>query len=150
MADEDEGSRLSLKAIIGCTAHSSAGFDCVDDDIAIITGSVVTLAHIDPELLISQRFFSARPTMYHASTGPFPVSQALERTTRSRRRHVSESKTGGYDTSFGGSPLGDTYAMDRNGARQRVKSITCLSISFDGKLLAVGEVSTDSPSRGIL
>ena len=141
LVDEDQVTRFCLKTIIGSTIYSSAGFDSVADGFAVAAGSAVMLAHVDPELTVSQRFFSARPTIQHAPTSPSYASQAPQHTTGSRRRHVSGSKIGGYDIASVGSPQGDTQARNRSRVRQRVKPITCLSLSSDGKLLAVGEVS---------
>ena len=140
---EDEGARICLVNIVGNTVSSSAGFDSVGDVCAVAAGSCVTLARFDADFNLSQKFFTTNPSTHNAPTASCSPSQTIKYMPRPHRTLASGSKSGGYDTTVPGSPLGDMRARKVNTARQRVKAITCVSLSADGKMVAVGEVSRD-------
>ena len=135
---------LELKNILGSTTCSTFGFDCSPDasSFAVCAGSTAVVSHVDEHLNVTHKYFRARPTAlpvhktpsyYEApniSNTPEPQSRAvsaLKGSTRSRRSTRS-------------SLFEQTASPNNSTRRQRTRAITCVSLSADAKLLAVGEV----------
>ncbi|KAB8346188.1 hypothetical protein FH972_023234 [Carpinus fangiana] len=136
---------LALKQVIGTTADSSNGFDHLESQrsFAFVAGAAAVLARVDENLRITQRFFRAKPTagpinsntpIYDSPTPAAPTS------TFSRSRLGSAARESGvglppFDLSIG---VADSPG-NRGALRERAKAATCVSLSRDGKLLAIGE-----------
>jgi len=136
---------LSLKQIIGITTTSSNGFDSLEAArcFAYVAGAAAVLSTLDEKgLPVCQRYFRARPSaeplnlqapLYDPPTplGPKPRAAAGPRDSYAGSALFGSP---GYDSGLD-SPSNKTTSM-----RERTKAATCVSLSPDGKLLAVGEV----------
>ena len=141
-------STLSLQTVVGTTTVNPNGFSCHEPtkSFALCAGSAAILAELDTDLKISQRFFRARPTaagvnpvpsFYNTSSTPPATPDPRTRTLQSATRSFISGSI------YAGSPGGEW--AETNGSRtwtsrERIKAITCVSISPNGRLLAVGEV----------
>ncbi|KAI9741190.1 MAG: hypothetical protein M1834_002903 [Cirrosporium novae-zelandiae] len=136
---------LSLRRVIGTTTSSPCGFDSLPSErtFALCAGSAAILAHLDDNLEISQRFFRARPQTNPVNpTVSFYSPSTPTGTPENRNRTVASLRDAGFGVSATGSPgadWGDNSSSKTWTARERVKSVTCVSLSPDGKYLAVGE-----------
>lgn len=135
-------SRLSLKRVVGTTCSSPSGFDAVNSSFAYIAGGAVVVVDVQGDNY-SQRFFRARPTaqpIYPASVFQNAPSTptATPKANDSRGRVALRESTYGSPYGNGGdwadSPSSKTWT-----SRERIKAATCLSLSRDGRYLAVGE-----------
>lgn len=133
---------LSLKTVIGTTTDSGNGFDSAPqlNTYAVCAGSAVIVARVDEDLNIIQRFYRAGPSAaaVNLSTSFYspPTPNILgENSKGTLFRH------GNYGN---GSPAttGDasTVSPGRSRASARTRSASCVSLSADGQLLAIGEV----------
>lgn len=118
-------STLSLQTAIGTTTSSSNGFSCHEPtkSFALCAGSAAILAELNENLTVSQRFFRARPT-----------ASAINPTVSFYNPSTPPSKTVGNGPVCQPSPNGDWSS------RERIKAVTCVSLSPNGRFLAVGEV----------
>lgn len=132
-------SRLSLKRVVGTTCSSPTGFDTVNSSFSYIAGGAVVVVDVDGEHY-TQRFFRARPTavpIYATSSQNAPSTPtATPKANDSRgRAALRDSPYGSGSTpDWSDSPSSRTWT-----SRERIKAATCLSLSPDGKYLAVGE-----------
>ncbi|KAH8811655.1 WD repeat protein-like protein [Xylogone sp. PMI_703] len=141
-------SGLSLKQIIGTTVSSPTAFDTLSTAriFAYTAGAAAVVVNVDDSSKFSQRFFRARPTAVAVNpNGPSslpgtPTNVANDSRNRSSvlnlRDTFSVHTQSPPHTSFdwGESPVSKTWT-----SRERIKAATCLSMSRDGKFLAVGE-----------
>jgi hypothetical protein len=142
---------LSLRRIIGTTLCSPVGFDSLPTSriFAYIAGASAVVVQLNEALEPTQRFFRARPTAVPAIASIDPVTapstpkntanDSKNRTAASLRETIAGfSPTTPYSTAseWSDSPTSKTWA-----SRERIKAATCVSISRDGRFLAVGEVS---------
>ncbi|PQE32969.1 putative transcriptional repressor rco-1 protein [Rutstroemia sp. NJR-2017a WRK4] len=140
-------SGLSLKKIIGTTVTSPPCFDSLPTSrlFAYTAGATVVVVDIDDEGKHAQRFFRARPTAVpsngiQTSTGGPSASSNTANDGRNR-------STGGIrDTAIPFAPSIPHTSLEANdsssrtwSSRERIKAATCVSISPDGRFLAVGE-----------
>lgn len=137
---------LSLKQIIGTTTTSSNAFDSLPDarSFAYCAGAAAVVSTIDQDLNVTQRFYRAKPTsgpvnpstpLYDSPLPPFGALQG----PRSRSFATPKDASNGV-MSFGSSTNDlDSPGGRNNLSRERAKATTCLSLSPDGKLIAVGE-----------
>ena len=131
---------LSVKTVIGTTTCSANGFDCLVDSFAAIAGSAVILTRIDSDLNVTRRFFRARHNPWPHNSSSASYSPATPPTgPELRHRLISPQKS-----VRAGSPLGDLG--ESHTARQRTKAATCISLSPDGRFLALGEVRSAASS----
>lgn len=140
---------LALRQVIGTTTNSVNGFDCLSSarSFAFTAGAAAVVAHVEDDGQITQHFYRARPmavpvnppsSAYGPST---PVNAAAE----ARNRTAASLRDTGIGTSPFGSPVVDWADSPGTRAwtvRDRVKAATCVSLSPDGRYLAVGEVGT--------
>ncbi|KAF1826275.1 WD40 repeat-like protein [Dissoconium aciculare CBS 342.82] len=133
---------LHLKKVIGTTTASANGFDCLPSarQFAFTAGAAAVLATVDKDLNIQQQFFRANPASSanrDANTN-WPVTASPG----------DRGRTLGYfkDQSGGASPLSaslrdwsDSPSGRSATAKDRVKAATSVSLSPNGKWLAVGE-----------
>ncbi|CAK7232371.1 hypothetical protein SEUCBS140593_008238 [Sporothrix eucalyptigena] len=135
-------SRLSLKRVVGSTCSSPTGFDTVNSCFAYIAGGAVVVVDVYGDYY-RQRFYRARPTAVPVySVSPVPNGPSTPNSTpkaNDSRNRLAVS-TNHRDSSFG---LPDWAESPTSGKtwtqRERIKSATCLSLSRDGRFLAVGE-----------
>ena len=109
------------------------------------------VVNIDENSTYSQRFFRARPTAVpQSSVGQNSGAPSTPTNTANDGRNRSVATL--RDTAVPYSPStphtaldwGDSPSSKTWTSRERIKAATCLSISGDGRLLAVGEVRTSS------
>lgn len=131
-------SRLSLKRVIGTTCSCPSGFHTVNDSFAYIAGGAVVVVDVDGENY-SQRFYRARPTahaIYPATTSQNAPSTptGTPKANDSRGRVAPRDSPHASGSEWSESPGSKTWS-----SRERIKAATCLSLSRNGKYLAVGE-----------
>ncbi|KAL4956902.1 WD40-repeat-containing domain protein [Aspergillus filifer] len=156
-------STLSLQTVIGTTTTTPNGFSYHDQSksFAFCAGSAGVLAEVDEEGNVNQRFFRARPTassinpvtsFYNQSTPPA--------TPDARSKSVPGIKNAPYNGIYNGSTSTEMVEAPSPrswSSRERVKAVTSVSISPNGRLLALGETgynpralifstATDAPS----
>lgn len=143
---------LSLQHVLGTTTSSPNGFDCLRASrvFALCAGSAVVLTTLGDDDQVKQRFFRARPTAAAASS--YNVSVPPTTPTRGpdhQIRTIGSVKDGGLGAFYSGTSFrdsGDSPGQKTWAARERIKAATCVSLSPDGKFLAVGEVGDTSRS----
>ena len=138
---------LTLRTIIGTTTESQTGFSCHpgSDTFAFCAGSAVVLGSVDETGQVSQRFFRAEPI----SGACNPVVSVYDENTTGgtpdgRRKSALPTRSGALGFSVGatGSPRRDCNDESSSKpwtAKDRVKATTSISLSADGRFLAVGE-----------
>ncbi|EED15493.1 WD repeat protein [Talaromyces stipitatus ATCC 10500] len=132
---------LSLQTVIGTTTATPNGFSSHEPSrsFALCVGSAAILADIDRDGTVNQRFFRARPTATPVNPVVSFYNQPASPTTPDNR---IRSVTGRVANSGGISPAGDW--ADSSGSRtwtsrERIKAVTSVAISPNGRFLAVGE-----------
>jgi hypothetical protein len=145
---------LSLQTVIGTTTATPNGFSSHEPtrSFALCVGSAAILAEIDADSTVSQRFFRARPT----ATAVNPITSFYNQpstptTPDNRNRSTPSVRLGASATLYGGSPAGDwaDSTGSRSGtSRERIKAVTSVAISPNGRFLAVGEVR-ESPTNSV-
>lgn len=142
-------SGLSLRRIIGTTVSSPTAFDSLSSSriFAYTAGAAAVVVNVDDTSKYAQRFFRARPTAVPLnsisattcapSTPTHTANDGRNRTVAALRDSVVPYSPSTPHTSleWGDSPTSKTWT-----SRERIKAATCLSISQDGRFLAVGEV----------
>ena len=146
-------SALSLQPVLGTTTPSPSGFSSHDESrsFALCAGSAAVLAELDLENNVSQRFFRARPSV----TSIHPVASfynqsAPPTTPSSRPRSFSNLKLSPHANLYGGSPsndLAESHSPKVGSSKERIKAVTSVSISPNGRFLAVGEVGKCHTTR---
>lgn len=134
---------LSLQTVIGTTTATPNGFSSHEPSrsFALCVGSAAILADIDIDGTVNQRFFRARPTASPVNPVVSFYNQPASPTTPDNRARSVTNRVG---NSGGVSPAGDW--VDSSGSRtwtsrERIKAVTSVAISPNGRFLAVGEVS---------
>jgi hypothetical protein len=146
---------LSLQTVIGTTTTTPNGFSSHETSrsFALCVGSAAILADIDTDGTVNQRFFRARPTASPVNPVVSFYNHPTSPTTPDNRVRSIVSRVG---ASGGPSPAGDW--IDSSGSRtwtsrERIKAVTSVAISPNGRFLAVGEVSLaeilGQPDEGI-
>ena len=132
---------LSLRSVLGTTTTSANGFDYLRSHSCFATcaGSAAVIHHVDEAYNITQKFFRAKP---HGSTGSLDFGATPSTPeARSRPAAIRTSIYGGLRGLPSPSTPSDPAALQAKGStRQKTRAATCVSLSRDGKLLAVGEV----------
>lgn len=138
---------LSLQTVIGTTTSNRNGFSCHEPSrsFALCAGSAAILAEVDQDLNITQRFFRARPGAAAVNSTPSYYNTSVAPSTPdSRTRTLHPVARGASNNSLlSASPsgeLGDSTPSRIWGSRERVKAITSVSLSPNGRFLAMGEV----------
>lgn len=136
---------LALKTTIGTTTSTASAFDynTATSSFAICAGSVAIVARVDEELNITQKFFRARPS---ASSHISPSSnhdKSIGASTPESRNHLVGSLR---RKTFGLGPIRSpqidhSVSPGKANIRQKTRVASCVSLSSDGRLLAVSEVS---------
>ncbi|CAK7223566.1 hypothetical protein SCUCBS95973_005220 [Sporothrix curviconia] len=136
-------SKLSLKRVVGSTCSSPTGFDTVNLCFAYIAGGAVVVVDVYGDYY-RQRFYRARPTavpVYSVSPVPNGGPSTPNSTPKANdsRNRLSVS-TNHRESSFGLPDWAESPSSGKTWTqRERIKSATCLSLSRDGRFLAVGE-----------
>lgn len=136
---------LSLKKIIGTTVSSPPCFDCLPTSriFAYTAGAAVVVVDIDDEGKHSQRFFRASPTAVAANAGNVglggpstPASNASDGKNGKgfRDAAIPYAPSTAHTSLESGDSSSKTWS-----SRERIKAATCVSLSSDGRFLAVGE-----------
>lgn len=140
-------SSLSLQTVIGTTTTTPNGFSSHDQSrsFALCAGSAAVLAELDENDNITQRFFRARPsaTSVNPSTS-FYNHSTPPATPDPRSRSLSHIRSNPHLNLHNGSPSSeiiDSGSPRGWSSRERIKAVTSVSISPNGRFLAVGEVS---------
>ena len=135
---------LELKTILGNTTSSTFGFDCSPDasSFAICAGSTAVVSHVDEHLNVTHKYFRARPTALPVHKTPsYYEAPNVSNTPEPQNRAVSTLKGSTRRRRSTRSSLFEQTASPNNSTRrQRTRAITCVSLSADARLLAVGEV----------
>ncbi|ODH51830.1 hypothetical protein GX48_02074 [Paracoccidioides brasiliensis] len=139
-------STLSLQTVIGTTTSNPNGFSFHEPTktFALCAGSATILAEVDGDLNVSQRFFRARPTaapvnpvqsFYNTSTPPTTPD------TRTRSFQPVGRQPNIHGALYASSPnaeWAETNGSRTWSSRERIKAVTCVSISPNGRYLATG------------
>ncbi|KAK3902422.1 hypothetical protein C8A05DRAFT_15517 [Staphylotrichum tortipilum] len=132
---------LSLQRVVGATCSSPTGFDTVHSSFAYLAGGAVVVVDVSAGHF-SQRFYRARPTavpllvVSPASNASSSTPASTPKANDSRNRAAASPRDSLYNPSpdWPESPTSKTWT-----SRERIKAATCLSLSRDGRYLAVGE-----------
>lgn len=142
-------SSLALQTVIGTTTINPNGFSSHDESrsFALCAGSAAVLAELDHENNVTQRFFRARPSAPSINPVASFYNQSTPPTTpESAKRSLSSLKFSPHASLYNGSPsndLAENHGSRAWSSRERIKSVTSVSISPNGRFLAVGEVIDD-------
>lgn len=136
---------LSLQTVIGTTTATPNGFSSHEPSrsFALCVGSAAILAEIDADSTVSQRFFRARPTATPVNpVTSFYSQQCTPTTPDNRNRSSTPGRLGASASCYGGSPSdwADSTGSRTWTSRERIKAVTSVAISPNGRFLAVGEV----------
>ncbi|KAL4992287.1 quinon protein alcohol dehydrogenase-like superfamily [Aspergillus falconensis] len=137
-------SALSLQTVIGTTTTTPNGFSYHDqsNSFAFCAGSAGVLAELDEDNNVNQRFFRARPaagsinpviSFYNQCTPPA--------TPDARTKSLPGIKATPHNGSYNSSPSTETVDASPRvwSSRERVKAVTSVAISPNGRFLALGE-----------
>ncbi|KAK2742811.1 hypothetical protein FQN57_005102 [Myotisia sp. PD_48] len=138
---------LSLQTVIGTTTSNPNGFSChgPSKTFALCAGSAAVLAELDENLSFSQRFFRAKPTATGLNPSPsfYNNHSTPPATPDPRIKSIqSSSRTPNSSPLYSNSPINEW--VETNGSRtwssrERIKAVTSVSLSPNGRFLAVGE-----------
>ncbi|KAL7799756.1 quinon protein alcohol dehydrogenase-like superfamily [Trichoderma ceciliae] len=132
-------SRLSLKRVVGTTCRSPTAFATVNGCFAYTAGGAVVVVNVDGEQY-TQRFYRARPSVISLYSVATSQNAPCTPTTTTPKANDSRNRAAaGYRDSHSASDWSDGPAPRTWTSRERIKAATCLSLSPDGKYLAVGE-----------
>ncbi|CAG8062149.1 unnamed protein product [Penicillium olsonii] len=138
-------SSLSLQTVIGTTTTTPNGFSSHDESksFALCAGSAAVLAQLDDQANISQRFYRARPSATSVNPSTSFYNQSTPPATPDpRSRSLSHIRSNPHLSITNGSPsseAGDAGSPRGWSSRERIKAVTSVSISPNGRFLAVGE-----------
>ena len=135
---------LTLKSIIGTTTYSSRGFDCnsTTSCFATCAGSAAVVTYVDDDFQIHQKFYRSRDSLLapHSASSSHDV-QGVTRAPEARTHLAGSLRRKTFGTGFTRSPQVDQgISHGRANIRQKTRATSCVSLSSDGRLLAVGEV----------
>lgn len=139
---------LSLRTVIGTTTSNPHGFSCHESSrtFALCAGSAAILAELDEDLNITQRFFRARPTATGINSTPsyYNNNNSTPPTTPDIRARTLQlaSRSSGNGSPYASSPSewGDSNIPRTWSSKERIKAVTSVALSPNGRFLAVGEV----------
>lgn len=133
------GVSLQLEQVVGTTSSSPNGLACcvITNTYAYCAGAVAVLATVHPDGTTMRRYFKARPTAaslnpsssFYDTSSPFAISP--------RRRTSIFARRKCQDVDFGSHQ--DEGTNQTWTARERIKTVTCVALSENGRWLAVGE-----------
>lgn len=136
-------SALTLQTVIGTTTATPNGFSSHESSksFALCVGSAAILAQIETDGTVNQRFFRARPTAspvnpvvsFYNQPASSPVTPDNRYRSISNRAAASGGLTPSADWTDGSTSR--TWS-----SRERIKAVTSVAISPNGRFLAIGEV----------
>ena len=138
------GSSISLTKVLGSTTFSPAGFDCCygGSCFALCAGSAAVVSCIGENLEISQNIFRTDARIQLSSSTKFfsdPPKHNIAPEIRNHNPGSSQYTRNGQKSSLSASSDHDTSPSKATiGGKTRV--VSCVALSEDGRLLAVGEV----------
>lgn len=138
-------SSLSLQTVLGTTTTTPNGFSSHDQSksFALCAGSAAVLAELDDDANINQRFFRARPSATSINpTASFYNQSTPPATPDPKARSLSHIRSNPHLNIPNGSPsseAADNGSPRAWSSRERIKAVTSVSISPNGRFLAVGE-----------
>ncbi|KAL5340753.1 quinon protein alcohol dehydrogenase-like superfamily [Aspergillus crustosus] len=138
-------SALSLQTVIGTTTTTPNGFSYHDQSrsFAFCAGSAGVLAELDDNDNVNQRFFRARPSASSLNPVISFYNQSTPPTTPdARSKSLPSIKTASYNGTYNPSPSSEVVEAPSPrvwSSRERVKAVTSVAISPNGRLLALGE-----------
>ncbi|KAL7951016.1 WD40-repeat-containing domain protein [Trichoderma barbatum] len=131
-------SRLSLKRVVGTTCRSPTAFDAVGTTFAYTAGGAVVVVNVDADQY-TQRFYRARPSVASLYAAPNAPATPTTTTAAPKANDSRNRVAAGYRDSHSAPDWTDGSIPRTWTSRERIKAATCLSLSPDGKYLAVGE-----------
>jgi hypothetical protein len=143
VAHESCDLRLDLAKVIGTTTSSSTGFDCLSHSsaFALCAGSAAIVNHVDEDSKISQKIFRARPNGTSLQQGSSSGELSTGANTPEHRKAGKSLRSSIYTPRAVGSPSSEYGGSPgKIAARQRTRAVTCVALSSDGKMIALGEV----------
>lgn len=142
--------QLALSRVIGTTATSPASLDSISsgNKFAFTAGAAAVLVTVGPEphYKLTQRFFRARSTTVplNSLSGPNVLSSISAKDARGNYSPFGSAAAGmsspfstGHASEWANSPGGKNKSWS---SKERIKAASAVSLSSDGKFLAVGEV----------
>lgn len=146
---------LSLQTVIGTTTSSSNGFSYHEPSrsFALCAGSAAVLAELDEDLSVSQRFFRARPTAtsvnpvlsFYNPPGPPTTPESRLRPPQASLRLSTSANSPIFSNSPNAAEWAESVASKSWTSRERIKAVTSVSLSPNGRFLAAGEVRLNHP-----
>ncbi|OAL62370.1 WD repeat protein [Trichophyton rubrum] len=140
---------LSLQTVIGTTTSSSNGFSYHEPSrsFALCAGSAAVLAELDEDLSVSQRFFRARPTAtsvnpvlsFYNPPGPPTTPESRLRPPQASLRLSTSANSPIFSNSPNAAEWAESIASKSWTSRERIKAVTSVSLSPNGRFLAAGE-----------
>lgn len=132
---------LQLQRVIGTTTNSPNGLACCSEtnSYAHCAGAVAVLSQLSKDGTTTHRYYKARPTVLPVNP---PTSHYDGSPTPSKRRISSftpRKRTDDYTSSSMSRDWAEESGNQTWTARERVKSVSCVALSRDGRWLAVGE-----------
>jgi len=130
---------LQLDNVIGTTTRNPGGLStCPEHNtFAYCAGSVAVLAALTESDTVSHRYYRARPAAIAANLSTSFYSTPTVTPTRKRPALITPKKEQDNITPSRSLPADDNVKTWT--ARERIKSVSCVSLSSNGRLLAVGE-----------
>lgn len=141
---------LALSRVIGTTATSPASLDSISsgNKFAFTAGAAAVLVTVGPEphYKLTQRFFRARSTTVslNSISGPNVLSSISAKDARGNYSPFGSATAGmsspfstGRASEWVNSPGGKSKSWS---SKERIKAANAVSLSSDGRFLAVGEV----------
>ena len=133
---------LKLKSIIGITTATTNGFAFSKSAsaFAVCAGSAAAVAQVDCESNVTWKYFRAGPAT--SSAHGSGSNHELPRTPAPGESRLFSSLRGKSSIKQARSPLFENAATppDSTLTRQKTRAVTCVSMTADGEILAVGEV----------
>ncbi|KPI38569.1 WD repeat-containing protein 62 [Cyphellophora attinorum] len=132
---------LQLQHVIGATTTSPPGLaSCaLNNTYAYCAGSVAVLAEIQADGETTKRYYRARPTTTSINPGVSHYNGLTSTSTRRRTSLYSSNQPREVDKSIGSIRDQGDGSLQTWTARERIKTISCVALSNDGRWLAVGE-----------
>lgn len=130
---------LQLDHVIGTTTRNPGGLSTCppNNTFAYCAGSVAVLAQMSESSTISHRYYRARPAATAVNQSSSFYSTPTSTPTRKRPALITPRKEQENITPGRNLPEDDNAKTWT--ARERIKSVTCVSLSPNGRMLAVGE-----------
>jgi WD40 repeat protein len=134
------GVALQLQQVIGTTTNSPTGLACcpLTNSYAYCAGAIAVVATILQDGTTTKRYFKSRPNAASLNPSSSYYDTASPSVTPSRRRTSIFASRKTQDADIGRDWQDDGTSQTWT-ARERIKTVTCVALSQNGKWLAVGE-----------